>query len=40
VQVREDKLLDYTGRYPNGEEEGNERGRIIDRVQRRVERNE
>lgn len=40
MQVQEYKVLDYTGRYPNGKEEGNETGRIIERMQGRVERNE
>ena len=38
VQVREEDVFDYIRRHPNGSEEGNETGRIIERMQGRVER--
>ena len=38
VQVREDEVFDFIRRDPNGKEEGNETGRIIEAMQGGVER--
>jgi uncharacterized protein YegJ (DUF2314 family) len=39
VQVQEEKVFDYIRRYPNGKEEGNETGRIIEKMRGSVETN-
>lgn len=38
VLVQEEKVFDYIRRYPSGREEGNETGRIIEKMQGSVER--